>query len=141
MAVVFLSNSNSKLFSAVALPQEVRWRSGAAGVPQRIFENYVCVRLHPESSEPAMWFSQTTPDEHPTTPPLCRWPALITSPRVSSFGAAAVMLCCSPPPASSSIPLRPSVRYPSIGVVNIMCIRTFCDHLPVLTFSIRLVSF
>ena len=52
------------------------------------------------------------------------------SPRFSSFGAAFVMLCCSPPPASSSTPLRLSVCYPSISlVVNIMYIRTFCDHL------------
>ena len=51
-----------------------------------------------------------------------------TSPSFSSFGAACVMLCCFPP-ASSSTPLRPSVNYPSISlVVNMKCIRTFCDH-------------
>ena len=55
------------------------------------------------------------------------------SPSFSSFGAASVMLCCSAPPAYLSSPLWPSVRYPSIGlVVNIMHIRTFCDHLNVL---------
>ena len=52
-------------------------------------------------------------------------------PSFTSFGAASVM-CCSPP-ASSSTPLRPSVCYPSINlVVNIMCVRIFCNHLNVL---------
>ena len=55
------------------------------------------------------------------------------SPRFSSFGAASVVLCCSAPPASLSAPLRPSVRYPTTGlVVNTMHIRTFCDHINVL---------
>ena len=65
---------------------------------------------------------------------LSRWLALITyptSPSFSSFGAACVMCCF--PPASSSTPLRLSVCYPSISlVVNIMYIRTFCDHRNVL---------
>ena len=39
------------------------------------------------------------------------------SPSCSSFGATSVMLCCSPPPTTSSTPLRPSVYYPSIGLV------------------------
>ena len=42
----------------------------------------VCVRLHSENSEPTMLISQTRPDKHPPTPPLCRWPSF------SSFGAA-----------------------------------------------------
>ena len=82
-----------------------------------------------------MLISQTTPDEHPPTPPPCRWPALITlpSPSFSSFGAASMMLCCSVPPACSSTPLQPSMNYPSISIiVNIMCIQTFCEHLNVL---------
>ena len=43
-----------------------------------------------------------------------------------------VMLCCSAPPACSRTPLRPSVHYPSISMVNIMCIQTSCDHINVL---------
>ena len=39
------------------------------------------------------------------------------SPIFSSFGVASVILCCSAPPTSSSAPLRPSVPYPSIGLV------------------------
>ena len=44
----------------------------------------MCVRLHSESSEPTM-FSQATPDEHPPTPPPCRWPALLTLPTLAKF--------------------------------------------------------
>ena len=55
------------------------------------------------------------------------------SPSFSSFGATSVMFCCSAPPACSSTPLRPSVRYPSIGlVISIMYIQTFCENLNVL---------
>ena len=39
----------------------------------------VCVRLHSENSEPKTLVSQTTPDEHPPTPPPCRSRALVTS--------------------------------------------------------------
>ena len=94
----------------------------------------VCVRLHSENSEPTS-FSQMTPDEHPPTPPPCRWPTLITTHphQISARWALPVMLCCSAPSASSSAPLRPSVRYPTTGlVVNTMHIRTFCDHINVL---------
>ena len=43
------------------------------------------------------------------------------------------LLCCSAPLASSSEPIRPTACYPSIGlVVNIVHIRTFCDHINVL---------
>ena len=31
----------------------------------------VCVRLHPENSEPTMLISQTTPEEYPSMPPPC----------------------------------------------------------------------
>ena len=41
-----------------------------------------------------------------------------------------VMLCCSAPPACSSAPLRTSVHYPSISLVNIMYIQTFVTPLP-----------
>ena len=54
------------------------------------------------------------------------------SPSFSSFGAASVMLCSSAPPACSSTPLRPSINYPSISLVNIMCTQTFCENLNVL---------
>ena len=91
--------------------------------------------MHSENSEPTMWFCQTTPDEHPPTPPPCRWPALITLPTLAKFQlvSAASVMCCSAPPACSSTPLRPSVHYPSISlVVNVMRIQTFCGHLNVL---------
>ena len=78
------------------------------------------------------------PDEQTPMPPS-RWPALINlppSPSLSSFGAACVIYYC----ASST--LRPSVCYPSIIlVVNIICTRTFCDHLKAPFFWTRLVSF
>ena len=45
----------------------------------------VCVRRHSESSEPTLLFSQTTPDEHPPTPPPSRWPALVTLPHLAKF--------------------------------------------------------
>ena len=44
-------------------------------------------------------FPQTTPDEHPPTPPPCRWPAL---PRQVSARLAALLLCC----ALSLLPCR-----------------------------------
>ena len=73
---------------------------------------------------------------NPPTPPPSRWPAPITltrpSPSFSSFGAACAMLCYLPP-AFSSTPLRPFEYNASIIlIVNISCIRTFCDHLNVL---------
>ena len=59
------------------------------------YSKSVCVRLHSESSERMILFSQTTPAEHPPTPPPCLWPALITlptSPSFRSFGAASDVL-------------------------------------------------
>ena len=37
------------------------------------------------NSEPAMLISRARPDEHPPTPPPCRWPALITLPTLAKF--------------------------------------------------------
>ena len=96
----------------------------------------MCVCLHSENSQLPLLISQTTPDEHPSTPPRCRWPALFTyppSPSFSSFGAASVMLYSSAPPTCSSPPLRPSVHYPSTSLVN-LSIQTFCNHLNALFF-------
>ena len=53
----------------------------------------VCVRLHPENSEPTMLISQTTPEEYPSSPPPCRWPALITLPNIAKFQLAWRRLC------------------------------------------------
>ena len=53
----------------------------------------VCVSLHSESSEPTILFSQTMPDEHPPTPPLSRWPALITLPTPAKFQLVWRRLC------------------------------------------------
>ena len=49
------------------------------------YSKSICVRLHSENSEPTMLISQTTPDEHPPTPPSCRWPAVITLPTLAKF--------------------------------------------------------
>ena len=57
------------------------------------YSRSVCVRLHSENSEPKMLISQTTPDEHPPTPPPCRWPALITSPTLAKFQLVWRRLC------------------------------------------------
>ena len=38
----------------------------------------VCVRIPSDKSELTRRFPQTTPDEHPVTPPPCRWPSLTT---------------------------------------------------------------
>ena len=53
----------------------------------------VCVRLHTENSETTMSISQTTPDEHPPTPPPCRWPLLITLPTLAKFQLVWRRLC------------------------------------------------
>ena len=105
-------------------------------LPTRIFQKYVCVsactqKLLTSDFFPPKRCLTSTPRRHRQAdvqlsllyPP---------SPSFSPFGAACVMLCCFPP-ASSSTPLRLSVCYPSISlVVNIMYIRTFCDHRNVL---------
>ena len=70
---------------------------------QRIFEKCVCVRLHSENSESTMLIYQTTADEHPPTPPRCRWPVLITSPTLARFQIVwrrlCDVVCCFAPPA------------------------------------------
>ena len=53
----------------------------------------MCVHLHSENSEPTMLFSQTMPDEHPPTPPPCRWPDLITLPTLAKFQLVWRRLC------------------------------------------------
>ena len=40
-----------------------------------------------------MLISQTTPDEHPPTPPPCRWPAHITLPTLAKFQLVWRRLC------------------------------------------------
>ena len=51
-----------------------------------------CVRLHSENSEPTL-ISPTTPEEHPPTPPPCRWPALFTLPTLCKFQLVWRRLC------------------------------------------------
>ena len=53
----------------------------------------MCVRLQSESSEPTILFSQTTPDEHPPTPPPSWWPALFTLPTLAKFQLVWRRLC------------------------------------------------
>ena len=93
------------------------------------------VRLHSESSKPAICFLKRRPTNNLRRHRLADGQLSSPSPRLpsfSSFGAVSVMLCCFTPPAYSSAPLRSSVCYPSIGlVVNIIYIRTFCDHINV----------
>ena len=82
-----------------------------------------------ENSEPTM-FPQTTPDEHPATPPPCRWPAFITLPILSKFqlvwrrhcDVVLFRSCCLFEYTSVQL-----IEYQL--VVNISCIQTFCDHL------------
>ena len=84
-----------------------------------------------------MLISETMPDEHPPTPPLCRWPVLITLPTLAKFQLVWRRLCdvllfrssCS----FERTLLRPSVQYPSISLlVKLVCIQTLCDHLKAL---------
>ena len=94
----------------------------------------VCVRVLSENSEPTTLFSQKTPDEHPPTPPPCRWPAFITLRTPTKFQLVwrrlyDVLF------RSSCLLERTLCAYPRIGLVvlaNIMCIRRFCDHTNVL---------
>ena len=53
----------------------------------------VCVRLHSENFEPTTWFGEMTPDEHPPTPPPCRWPAPITLRTPTKFQLVWCRLC------------------------------------------------
>ena len=52
--------------------------------PAYIRKGCACVRLRYESFEPTILVSQTMPDEHPSTPPPIRWPALITLPHLAN---------------------------------------------------------
>ena len=104
----------------------------------------MCVRLHSGNCEPKMLIFQTTPDEHPTPPP-CRRPALIILLTLAKFqfvwrrlcDGVLFRFCC------KTTPVRPPAHYPSTSlVVNIMCIKTFCDHQNVVHISsTRLVFF
>ena len=95
----------------------------------------VCVRLHSENFEPTTWFGEMTPDEHPPTPPPCRWPShYFTHPHQVSARLVPPLRCCAVPLV---LPLRahPCGRlcFPRIGlVVNKIYIRIFCDHVNVL---------
>ena len=93
------------------------------------------------NSEPTRWFSQTTPDEHPSTLPPCRWPALITL-RTPKFQLVWRRLCAVP----LVLPFRahPYGRlcYPKIRLVVIY--HSFVDFMTIymcFIFSTRLVSF
>ena len=82
-----------------------------------------------------MLISQKTPDEHPPTPPPCRWPALITLPILAKFllvGRRRCDVVLFRSPACSSTLLRPSVHYPTISLSQILCVFKHCDHLNVL---------
>ena len=57
------------------------------------YSKSVCVRLRSKSSEPTMLISQTTPDEHPRTPPPWRWPTFITFPTLTTFRLVSRRLC------------------------------------------------
>ena len=78
---------------SAAIPLEAYFRSLASEAsPADIRKVCACVRLRSEHSEPTM-FSQTTPDEHPPTPPPCRWPSIITLPTLAKFQLVWRRLC------------------------------------------------
>ena len=63
--------------SNTALPMLLyTFRLASIGFPSGYLKNVFSHALR--NSEPTRWFSQTMPDEHPTTPPPWRWPALFT---------------------------------------------------------------
>ena len=91
-----------------------------------------CVRMPSENSESTGWLSQTTRDENRQTSPPCRWPPIITThPYQVSARSAPPLWWCGVPLV---LPLRAHLLcYPKIGwVVNIICIRRFCDHINIL---------
>ena len=82
-----------------------------------------------------MLISQTTPDEHPPTPPPCRWPALIALPNLAKFQIVWRRLCdvlfrssCLFEHTLTAVCALPEYQ----SVVNILCTKTFRDHLDVL---------
>ena len=94
-----------------------------------------CVRMSSENSEPTRWFSKTTPGEHPSTPPPCRWPALITLRTPTKFQLVWRRLCDDVLLGSSCLFERTlCATRGSEWVVNIIYIRRFCDHINVFPF-------
>ena len=87
--------------------------------------------MPPEKSEHTMQVSQTTPDEHPPTPPPCRWSARITlrtSTKFQHVDAASVVM-------TYVLFRSPSLCYPRIGlVVNIIYIRRYFDQINILSY-------
>ena len=100
------------------------------GVPSG-YSKSVCVRMPSEKSEHTMQVSQTTPDEHPPTPPPCRWSARITlrtSTKFQHVDAASVVM-------TYVLFRSPSLCYPRIGlVVNIIYIRRYFDQINILSY-------
>ena len=97
-----------------------------------------CVRMPSENSESMRWFSQTTPDEDPPTPPPCRWPALITLRTSTKFQLVWRRLCDGVLFRSSCFFQRTLCATRGSGwVVNMICIRRFCDHVNVLNIFDR----
>ena len=80
-----------------------------------------------------MLIFQTKPDEHPPTPPPCRWPALITLPTLAKFQLVWRRLCyvlfrsCLFEHTLTAVCALPKYQ----SVLNVMCMQTFCDHLHV----------
>ena len=78
-----------------------------------------------------MLISQTTPDEHPPTPPSCRWPALITLPTLAKCQLVSRRLCdvvlfcssCLFKHTLTAVCALPEYQY----------IQTFCEHLNILS--------
>ena len=86
-----------------------------------------------------MWFSQTTPDEHPPTPPPCRCPALITLRTLTMFQLVWRCLCdvlfhssCLFERTLTAVCAIPEYR--SDRKYNI---HTCCDHINVLNIFFR----
>ena len=79
-----------------------------------------------------MLIPQTTPDEHPSTPPACRWSAFITLPTLAKFQLVGRCLCdvvlfrsaCLFEHTLTSVFTLP--EYQSCHIY-IMCIQTFCE--------------
>ena len=72
----------------------IRTKYTASKAPQRIFDKCVCVSACTHKTPNlTILFSQTTPDEHPPTPPPRRWSALISLPTFAKFQLVWCHLC------------------------------------------------